>query len=245
MFDDFRPNPQAHRLARRRFQASLTAATLVFGVSSAAAISATSAIRAPVKEEELTQVEFRPAPAPPEPPAPPVETAPPPPVEAPKPLVDKPKPKKLKTPTQIPDKALAESDRELPAAAAAGPVDGIAGGTGTAPARPAPPPPPPPPPVVVKPPKPQPIVLPVGLSTPQPKYSSAARRKGIEGVVMVEFDVLENGSVANIKIVSGAPELWDTVVKTVGGWRFKPASRGGHPQRYRVQQRIIFSLQDA
>jgi periplasmic protein TonB len=241
MFDDFRPNPQTHRLARRRFQASLTAATLIFGASTAAAISATSAIRAPVQEEELSQVEFKQKP--PEPPAPLAEPAPPEPVEAPKPLVEKPRPKKLKTPTKIPDKVLPESDRALSEAVAVGPVDGVIGGTGVAPAPPPPPPPPPPP--VVKPPKPQPIVLPVPQSTPQPKYSSMARRKGIEGVVLVEFDVLENGSTANIKIVSGAPELWDTVVKTVGAWRYKPASRGGRPQRYRVQQRIIFSLQDA
>ena len=240
MLDDFRPNSQARRTSRRRFQASLTAATLIFGASTAAAITATSAIRAPVKEEDLTQVEFKQAP--PEAPAPPAEPAPPPPVEAPKPI-ERPKPKKLATPKRIPDTVLPESDRPLQEASGAGPADGIAGGTGTAPARPPPPPPPPPP--VVKPPKPQPIVLPVAQSTPQPKYSSMARRKGIEGVVMVEFDVLENGSVANIKIVSGAPELWDTVVKTVGGWRFKPASRGGHPLRYRVQQRIIFSLQDS
>jgi protein TonB len=243
MFDDFRPNSQARRMARRRFQASLTTATLIFGASSAAAISATSAIRAPVQEEELTQVEFKPAL--PEPPAPPAEPAPPPPVEAPKPPIEKPKPKKLKTPTQMPDKVLPESDRALSEAAAAGPADGIAGGTGAAPARPAPPPPPPPPVAVKPPPKPQPVVLPVPQSTPQPRYSSMARRKGIEGVVTVEFDVLENGSVANIKIVSGAPEFWETVMKTVGAWRYKPASRGGHPLRYRVQQRIIFNLQDA
>jgi periplasmic protein TonB len=241
MFDDFRPNSQARRAARRRFQASLTAATLIFGVSSAAAISATSAIRAPVEEEELTQVEFKQAPPePPAPPAPPPEMAPPTPVDAPKPI-EKPKPIKLKTPTRVPDKVLAESDRELPAAPPAGPADGIAGGTGVAPARPAPPPPPP----VVIPPRPLPIVLPVPQSTPQPKYSSMARRKGIEGAVLVEFEVLENGAVANVKIVSGAPEFWEIVVKTVGGWRFKPATRGGQPLRYRVQQRIIFSLQGA
>jgi protein TonB len=242
MLEDFRPNPQANRAARQRFQASLTVATLVFGVSSAAAISATSAIRAPVVEEELTQVEFKPAPPPPEPPAPPAEA--PPPIETPKQPIERPKPKKIKTPTKMTEEVLPESDKELPAAVSGGPVDGIVGGTGMAPARAVTAPPPPPPPVV-KPPKPQPIVLPVAQSTPQPKYSAVARRKGIEGVVMVEFDVLENGSVANIKIVSGAPELWDTVMKTVGGWRFKPATRGGHPLRYRVQQRVIFSLQDA
>jgi protein TonB len=245
MFDDFRPNPQTHRAARRRFQASLAAATLIFGVSSAAAISATSAIRARVDDEELLPVEFRPAP--PEPPAPPAETAPPPPVEPPPTPIEKPKPKKLALPTRVSDKALPESDRALPEAAPAGPVDGAPGGTGTAPARPAPPPPPPPPPpVVVKPaPKLQPLVLPVAQSSPHPKYSANARRKGIEGVVLVEFDVLEDGSVANVAIVSGAPELRESVVKAVSSWRFRPAQRGGRPVRHRMQQRVVFNLQDS
>jgi periplasmic protein TonB len=239
MFDDFRPNPQARRAARRRFQASLAAAALVFGVSSAAAISATSGIRARLEdEEELLPVEF--APAVPEPPAPPAETAPPPPTEAPKPP-EKPKPRKLTPPKQVSATVLPESDRALPEAAPAGPVDGIAGGTGVGPSRPPPPPPPP----VIKPVKPPPVVLPVAQSTPRPKYSAMARRKGIEGVVTVEFDVLENGSVANVKVISGPPEFWESVVKTVGDWRFKPASRSGRALRYRLQQRIVFSLQDA
>ena len=39
----------------------------------------------------------------------------------------------------------------------------------------------------------------------KPKYSAAAKRKGVEGTVVVAFEVLEDGSVANPQILSGPP----------------------------------------
>jgi protein TonB len=130
----------------------------------------------------------------------------------------------------------------LAAAEPSGPVDGflngVEGGTGTKVGTPPPPPPPPP--------KPEPVIKPVAnKNNPQPPYPAVAKRRDVEGVVVVSFDVLENGSVANPKIVSGPEEFHDSVLKTVARWRFTPAKRGGIAMRFRTSTSIRFRLDDA
>ena len=190
-----------------------------------------------VVEDDLVQVKF----STPPPPAPAPE--PPPPAEAPPPTAAaKPKAKRreLKPPDEIPQEKPKESDQALAPSEEAGPVDGftdgVEGGTGTGSA---PPPPPPPPP------KPEPLVPPVALRTnAQPPVSASAQRKQISGTVVVSFDVLESGSVANIQIVSGPEELRESVQRTVATWRFEPAKRGGKPVRVRQTKSIVFRLSD-
>jgi protein TonB len=210
---------------------------VIYGGSSAAIVAATATVQK-VIEEELQQVEFAKAPPPePEPPPPPPEAAPP---QA-KNLRPKVKRPELVTPVKISDEKLKESDKKLAEAGESGPVDGfldgVEGGTGNG----HPPPPPPPPP-----PKAEPLVLPVAVGTlEKPKYSPSAKRKGIEGVVVVAFIVLEDGRVANPRIVSGPPEFHESVLRTALLWRFRPAHRGGKPVRYPMQRPVRFVLEDA
>jgi protein TonB len=234
MFDDFNSS-SVNQQARKRFGGSMAAAIVLYGTSSAAIVGATATAREVIEEKE-TQIEFAPPPEP-EPPPPPVEAAPPP-KPSPRPKVKR---ATLKPPDEIPLEKPKESDDALAEAGEAGPqdgfLDGVEGGTGTAPA----PPPPPPPP------KPEKTIPPVGLSSndEKPKYTSSARRKGIEGVVVVTFEVLENGKVSSPRIVSGPRELHETVIKFVMNWRFKPAHRGGKAVRYRLTKQFRFRLEDA
>lgn len=234
MFDDFHSSSKNQQQARKRFGGSMAAAIVVYGTSSAAIVGATAATRQ-VTEEKETQIEFAPPPEP-EPP-PPVEAAPPP-KPSPRPKVKR---ATLKPPDEIPLEKPKESNDELAEAGEAGPqdgfLDGVEGGTGNGAA----PPPPPPPPKVEK------LIPPIGLSSndEKPKYTASAKRKGIEGVVVVSFEVLESGKVTSPRIVSGPPELHETVLKFVMNWRFKPAHRGGKPVRYRMTKQFRFVLEDA
>jgi periplasmic protein TonB len=237
MFDDFRTGPMS-REERTRMGGSVAVAVIVYFSLGALLIGTTAATRQVV--EKLTQVEFAtkvPEPPPP-PPPPPVVAAAQPPQNA------RPKTKRheLKPPDHVPDEKPKESNEKLTDAEPSGPVDGfltgIEGGTGTARTGSvgvAPPPPP----------KPEPLILPVeSKSNTAPQYSAAARRKEVEGVVVVAFDVLENGTVANPSIVSGPAELRDTVLKIVVTWHFQPARRGNKPVRYRLTKSIRFRLSD-
>lgn len=233
MFDDFQSGNDGQ--SRKRLQRSLAAAFVIYGSSGAALVAATATARQAV-EEELQQVEFA---ATPEPEPPPPE----PPPDQPQPkstLRPKAKRQAIKPPDEIPLEKPKESDAELAAAGDTGPVDGftdgVEGGTGSG--RPAPPPPPPP--------KAEPLIKPVEMpSNEQPSYPKPALRKGIEGVVVVLLDILENGRVGGAKIVSGPAEFHSAVLEAAKAWRFRPATRGGVPVRYKLTKNVRFRLEDA
>lgn len=228
MLDDFRQSSTA-TTARRRFGSSLGMSIALCIAGGAAAVQATANIREK-EEEKLEQVGFQQAP---EPPPPPEE---PPPQEAPKPKPKVKKPPKMDVvPKELTDKVLDESDKELAEAGEVGPEDGIANA--------APPPPPPPPP------KPKgPVIKPVeaAQNRERVKYPPAALRKGIEGFVVVMFDVTETGMVVNARVVSGPAELHDAVIKATANWRYTPAKQDGKPIRYKgMTKRVQFRLEDA
>jgi len=236
MFDDFRPNSSPQD--RKRMGGSVLVATVLYSVVGALIVGGTTAATTNVVET-LTQVEFAPPPPPP-PPPPPQAT-----VQAPESVRPKVKRKELKPPTEVPKEKPKESNADLAPSEDKGPVDGflngLEGGTGTGVAKAAavavvaPPPP-----------KPEPTTAAVASkSNAQPGYSASAKRKEIEGVVVVGFDVLENGSVVNPQIISGPEELRESVLKTVVTWHFEPAKRGGKPYRTHLQRSIRFRLEDA
>jgi protein TonB len=236
MFDDFRPAANAGE-ARKRMGGSMVVAVGLYALLAIVIIGGTTAATTNVVEH-MTQVEFAPPPPPPPPPPEPVIAAQP--VSQTRPKVKR---KELKAPDKVPDEKPKESDAPLADAAPSGPVDGflngVEGGTGTKAAKVAAAAPPPPP-------KPTPIIQPVLLpGNSQPAYSASAKRKEVEGVVVVGFDVLENGTVANVAITSGPEELRENVLKAVKTWRFQPAKRDGKPVRVHLIKSIRFRLTDA
>jgi protein TonB len=232
MFDDFSKDDSS--AARKRFRGSAAVATFVYVTGFSAMVAATATAKK-VVEEKLTQVEFAP------PPEPEPEPEPPPPVEEPKPAVSQRKKMTraaIKPPDEIPLEKPKESDAELSEAGDTGPVegflDGVEGGKGGA--KPAPPPPPP---------KPEKVTPPQRLTTEAIRYPKSAERKGIEGVVTVSFDVLEDGRCTNPKIISGPAEFHEAVLKAVPTWKYRPASQGGKKLRMRTTYRVVFRLEDA
>lgn len=56
----------------------------------------------------------------------------------------------------------------------------------------------------------------------EPEYPEAATAQHIEGPVVLEVQVLNDGMVGNIKILSGNPLLADAAVKAVKQWQYQP-----------------------
>src|SRR5262245_250035 len=82
-------------------------------------------------------------------------------------------------------------------------------------------------------------------SNPKPPYPLAARRLGVEGVVMLEVLVRPDGSPAEVHVrtSSGSALLDDSAVETVRSrWRFIPARRGNAAVESRVTFPIRFRL---
>lgn len=235
MFEDFATS-KSQQQTRKRLRRSLAIAFVVYASGGAALVSATNKARELVKEQ-LTQVAFAPPEVKPEP----KPEAPPPPTEKVKPKSARAgvvKRAALKPPDQMPTEKPVESDAPLAAEGETGPADGVlgvAGGTGKDSASAAPPPPAPPPKVIA------PKELP---GNAQPPYPKRAQRDGIEGEVLVSFDVLEDGSVANPKIVKGPEEFHEAVLKVALTWRYRPATLAGKPVRQRHTRLVAFRLED-
>ena len=56
-----------------------------------------------------------------------------------------------------------------------------------------------------------------------PDYPRGAERRGIEGHVLVEFNILAGGEVADIRVVESQPEgvFDDAVVNAVSKWKYE------------------------
>ena len=71
---------------------------------------------------------------------------------------------------------------------------------------------------------------PVPLKLNAPRYPRKAREKGIEGKVLVEYDVDVGGKVINPKVIWSENEVFESsVLKSVSSWVFKPALENGKP----------------
>ena len=230
MFHDFKPSAEA-RKSRSRLRRSILAAFVIY-IGGGTMVVAASAGANRYVEVEVETIKG----PPPEAPAAPTPEQQPAQAEKPQAKAPPPKRKALVAPKAISNEKLAESNAALASAGDTGPSD---------PPSPEPPPPPPvaaPPPP--PPPPPEPLIPPVEIDTRRPKYPERARDLQIEGVCVVEFDVLPDGSVSNIRIISGPMEFHDAVTKAVATWRYKPARRGQLAVTFHKKQPIRFNFSD-
>lgn len=82
------------------------------------------------------------------------------------------------------------------------------------------------------------------LQNPSPVYPSAARRKGIEGKVMLEVKVSAEGTARNVAIAmsSGSTFLDEAAREAVLRWHFQPARLGKETIEAKVIVPVEFKL---
>ena len=88
---------------------------------------------------------------------------------------------------------------------------------------------------------------PFALDNPKPVYPSAARRRGMQGIVLLQVMVSDKGAVSSIHIMrnSGFKVLDISAVNTVKQWRFMPARQGSDNVASTVQVPIRFILNNS
>jgi TonB family protein len=80
------------------------------------------------------------------------------------------------------------------------------------------------------------------LKTPQPSYTKAARKNGIEGTVVLKAVFAKNGEVQNIRVVSGLPDgLTEQAIEAAKKITFTPAMKNGQPVSMWFQLEFNFS----
>ena len=75
-----------------------------------------------------------------------------------------------------------------------------------------------------------------------PKYPEQAKQQHIQGPVVLNALVRRDGSVQEVKVVSGEPELVPAAVEAVKQWRFQPQRVKGNPVEFETQITVNFSL---
>ncbi|MCE9637398.1 MAG: TonB family protein [Planctomycetes bacterium] len=75
------------------------------------------------------------------------------------------------------------------------------------------------------------------VSAPAPTYPASASASHVEGIVMLEADVLEDGTVGEVRILesSGSKALDDAAIRAVRRWRFEPERLDGVALRSTVR----------
>lgn len=88
-----------------------------------------------------------------------------------------------------------------------------------------------------------------GISPPRllrevrPDYTEEARQRNIEGEVVLEIVVRQDGSVGDIKLIDGLGSgLNERAIAAVRQWRFSPAQRRGAPVDVLVEVAVEFRL---
>ena len=78
----------------------------------------------------------------------------------------------------------------------------------------------------------------------RPAYPIVARRNGYEGTIVLSAQVLNSGSVGELRIKksSGYEILDQSALETVRQWRFEPGKRMGQPVTTWVEVPIRFVL---
>ena len=87
---------------------------------------------------------------------------------------------------------------------------------------------------------------PIGGYQVKPRYPESARRRGIEGTVLLKMRITAQGRVEDVQVVrsAGYPDLDESAIEAVRRWRFEPARRNGEPvAEEAVLLPVVFQLQ--
>ena len=163
----------------------------------------------------------------------------------------------LKAPTKIPEKiAMIKEEPPPPSAAgveggvvggvpggqAGGVVGGVLGSIVTAApvelAKASPPPPPPPQRVKVS----AGVTAGLLMTKVQPSYPLLAKQARIQGTVVLQAVIGKDGSIQNLRAVSGHPMLIQSAIDAVRQWRYKPYFLNGEPVEVDTQVTVNFTL---
>jgi len=87
------------------------------------------------------------------------------------------------------------------------------------------------------------VAPPQVLTHPAPVYTDDARRRGIQGNVIVQAYFDENGNITVLNVVKGLGYgLDENALSTLKAWRFSPALRDGLPVRAVAEIEVPFRL---
>ncbi|MFZ0956790.1 MAG: TonB family protein [Candidatus Sulfotelmatobacter sp.] len=76
----------------------------------------------------------------------------------------------------------------------------------------------------------------------EPDYPEEARNRQLQGAVVLDIHIGQDGTVQETKLVSGEPLLADAAMAAVRQWRFRPRLAGGAPAEMQTRITLNFRL---
>jgi len=76
----------------------------------------------------------------------------------------------------------------------------------------------------------------------QPTYPPLARQARIQGSVVLQAEISKNGTIENLRVISGHPMLTQAAIDAVRQWRYKPYFLNGEPVEVETQVTVNFTL---
>ncbi len=80
------------------------------------------------------------------------------------------------------------------------------------------------------------------ISRPLPQYPPLARQARIAGTVRIEAVIAVDGTVQQLRVISGHPMLIPAAMEAVRAWRFHPTLLNGEPVEVETQLDVVFTL---
>ena len=85
------------------------------------------------------------------------------------------------------------------------------------------------------------IAPPKPIYQPDPEYPESARKKKLEGTVVLEVLVTPDGDVADVKVVRASdPDLGQNAVDAVRRWKFNPSTKDAKPVAVQINVETCF-----
>ena len=75
-----------------------------------------------------------------------------------------------------------------------------------------------------------------------PVYPEDAKAAGIEGIVVLDVVIGENGSVIEARVIRSIPELDQAAIDAVLQWQYEPTLLNGEPVEVEMNVTINFTL---
>jgi len=76
----------------------------------------------------------------------------------------------------------------------------------------------------------------------QPKYPMEAKKKKIQGTVVLNVKIGKDGTVEDLKVASGPKELQQSALVAVRQWRWRPYEVDGKAAPVETKVQITYSL---
>jgi periplasmic protein TonB len=87
------------------------------------------------------------------------------------------------------------------------------------------------------------VTPPTVLSRVEPQYTPAARAAKLQGTVVLECVIDEQGVPKVLRVVRSLdPELDQNAITAIEQWRFKPGTRNGTPVKVSLNIEVNFNL---